>query len=141
MGLHTLAALSLLTLLCSSNGDQPVEEEAITPEHVQALGGPFPVDVQGAEVQEAARKAVEELNKISKAKKYFKLLNITSAEVQVTNLITYRIETVIGKTKCLKSEDVDLETCVLAKKERQCEFVIAFDPRNETYELIESCKK
>lgn len=36
--------------------------------------------------------------------------------VQVTNKINYKLEATIGKTKCRKSEDTDIQACGMAKK-------------------------
>ncbi|KAG5834839.1 cystatin-SN-like [Anguilla anguilla] len=144
MGLHAFTLLLLTSSLCISNGDQPVEEELTTPRRVQPLGGSFTLHPQSAEVQGVAKKAVEDFNRSSKSKKYFRLLNVTSAEYQVTNVINYKIDAVIGKTKCPRSEDPDLESCVLGKKMRQrkCKFEVTFNPRNDKYDFFHSsCKK
>ncbi|KAJ8347167.1 hypothetical protein SKAU_G00285680 [Synaphobranchus kaupii] len=142
MGLHAFMLLLFISMPCFSNGDQPMEEELITERNIQPPGSSFKINPEGAEVQEVAKKAVEEFNTRSNSKKYFKLLNVTSAEAQVTNLITYKIDAVIGKTKCLKAQDTDVESCVLGKKRRMCKFEVTFNPRNDKYELLHSsCKK
>ncbi|KAJ8402046.1 hypothetical protein AAFF_G00372810 [Aldrovandia affinis] len=142
MGLCAFLMLSIIPLLHFSNGDQPVEEELITARDIQPPGGSFQMNPQSPEVQEVAKKAVEEFNTRSKSKKYFRLLNVTSAETQVTNVITYKIDAIIGKTKCLKSADVGMESCVLGKKRLMCTFEVTFNPRNDKHELIDSsCKK
>ena len=50
---------------------------------VQLLGGWFERSADSEEVQEAVRSAMDDFNKKSKARKYFKLINVTSAETQV----------------------------------------------------------
>ncbi|KAI1904911.1 hypothetical protein AGOR_G00010550 [Albula goreensis] len=142
MGLHIFLLLSLIPLLCFSNGDELMEEEVITARHIQPQGAPFLINPESPEVQEVARKAVEEFNAKSKSRKYFRLLNVTSAETQVTNLITYKIDAVIGKTKCLKTADAVIESCVMGKKRLMCKFEVTYNPRNDKHELIDSsCKK
>lgn len=113
--------------------------------NVELLGGWTDANPEREDVQEAAKEAVEQFNSKSRAKKYFKLINITSARtqvhrlsrvltvhvcfkcivitlnntdisVQVTNRINYKIEAIIGKTKCHKSEGVNIESCLMAKK-------------------------
>lgn len=51
--------------------------------NVKLLGGWNDVNPESKDVQEAAEEAVEAFNMKSKAKKYFKLINITSARTQV----------------------------------------------------------
>lgn len=51
--------------------------------NVELLGGWNDANPESEDVQEAAKEAVEAFNMKSKAKKYFKLINITSARVQV----------------------------------------------------------
>ncbi|KAJ8260939.1 hypothetical protein COCON_G00166620 [Conger conger] len=144
MGLRAVMLLWITSLIYLSHGDLAVDEELIVPKHSHPSGGSFHMNPEGSEVLEAARKAVEEFNKRSSSKKYFRLLNVTSAEAQVTNLINYKIDAVIVKTKCLKSEEADIETCILGKKQKQrtCRFEVTFNPQNDTYELLLfSCKR
>ncbi|XDV53790.1 hypothetical protein PO909_022212, partial [Leuciscus waleckii] len=100
-----LLLVSFLSVFHSSIADQPLEE-AIVARNVELLGGWNDANPESEDVQEAAKEAVEAFNMKSKAKKYFKLINITSARTQVTNVINYKIEATIGKTKCRKSDDL-----------------------------------
>jgi len=56
---------------------------------VELLGGWSDANPEREDVQEAAKEAVEAFNTKSKAKKYFKLINIISARTQVTIQISY----------------------------------------------------
>ncbi|XP_031433123.1 cystatin-1 isoform X2 [Clupea harengus] len=123
-------------------GEAPVEEELISTRNVPLLGGWNAMSPESPEIQAAAKKAVEQFNTESKAKKFFKLLDVSSAETQVTNLINYKIHATIGKTKCRKTENADLETCDMAKKRLQCHFHVQYNPRNEELTVVAtSCKR
>ncbi|XP_030625901.1 cystatin-1 [Chanos chanos] len=142
MALRFVLLLSLFSVLQICYADQPVEEERIVAKKVQLLGGWATVSPERAEIQDAAKKAVEHFNLKSKTKKYFRLLNVSSAEVQVTNMINYKITATLGKTKCLKSEDAAVENCDLGKKRLTCKFEVQFNPRNDRHQVnASSCKK
>ncbi|XP_051541011.1 cystatin-C isoform X1 [Myxocyprinus asiaticus] len=137
-----LLLVSFLSVFHLSQADQPLEETIIVAKKVQLLGGWTEASPKREDVQEAAEEAVEKFNMNSKAKNYFKLINITSAHTQVTNMINYKIEATIGKTKCRKSEKADIESCVMAKKQFACKFDVTLDPRNDQHEVNSiSCKK
>ncbi|KAG5834840.1 cystatin-C-like [Anguilla anguilla] len=141
MGLHAFTLLLLTSSLCISNGDQPVEEFTVTTRDEQPLGGSYKLHPHSAEVQRVAKKAVEDFNQRSESD--FRLLSVTSAEYRVTNVINYKIDAVIGKTKCPESEGPDLESCVLERKmwQRKCNFEVTFDPRDDTYGFFQpSCE-
>ncbi|XP_028829495.1 cystatin-C [Denticeps clupeoides] len=134
--------LALVALVHVSHGIEEADEPLISASHVQLLGGWSTVNPEGSEIQEAAAKAVENFNTKSKAKKHFRLLQVTSAELQVTNKINYKIDTIIGKTSCLKSENKDVETCNLEKRQLQCKFDVQLNPRNDKHTVVASrCKK
>ncbi|KAF5897926.1 Cystatin precursor, partial [Clarias magur] len=85
--------------------------------YVQPLGDWAKVNTNQKDVQDATEKAVERFNTKSKAKKYFRLVDVTSARMKVTNMINYKIDAVLGKTKCPKSETAtDLDSCDMAQK-------------------------
>ncbi|XP_041915096.1 cystatin-C-like [Alosa sapidissima] len=142
MAFHIIVLLSMISVFEVALGDQPVEEELISTRNVPLLGGWSSMSPESPEVLAAAKKAVEQFNADSKAKKYFKLLEVSTAETQVTNMINYKITATLGKTKCRKSENADLETCDMAKKRLQCKFHVQYNPRNnELTVLTASCKR
>ncbi|XP_055065312.1 cystatin-C [Misgurnus anguillicaudatus] len=142
MDISLLLLLSFISVFHLSRADQPLEEAVIVPEKIRLLGGWSEANPKREDVQEAAKTAVENFNKKSKAKKYFKLINIKSAHTQVTNMINYKIEATIGKTKCLKSENADIESCIMSKKQLACKFAVTLNPRNDEHEVEKmSCKK
>ncbi|KAI2660095.1 L-cystatin [Labeo rohita] len=135
MDICFLLLVSFLSVFHFSSADQPLEEAIIVPRNVELLGGWSLANPEREDVQEAAKEAVEAFNLKSKAKKYFKLINVTSASTQVTNKINYKIEATIGKTKCRKSEDTVIEACGMAKKQLACKFEVALDPVTDDHEV------
>uniref|UniRef100_A0A9J8D9E0 Si:busm1-57f23.1 n=1 Tax=Cyprinus carpio carpio TaxID=630221 RepID=A0A9J8D9E0_CYPCA len=110
--------------------------------NVELLGGWTLANPKREDVQEAAKEAVEVFNKKSRAKRYFKLINVTSASTQVTNKINYKIEATIGKTKCRKSEDNDIQACGMAKRQLTCKIEVTLDPKTDDHEVQKiSCRR
>ncbi|KAM3599602.1 uncharacterized protein V6R79_008368 [Siganus canaliculatus] len=126
--------ICLLVQLCM--GDQPVED-VVTKKDVPLLGGWQERNTDSDEVKQVTQYAVDTFNTRAKGKKMFKLISIDSAHTQVTNMINYKIKAVLGKTKCLKDENHDLETCNLEKKRLKCHFLVVFNVRNNEYMLQE----
>uniref|UniRef100_A0A8C1XV23 Si:busm1-57f23.1 n=1 Tax=Cyprinus carpio TaxID=7962 RepID=A0A8C1XV23_CYPCA len=116
MDFRFLLLVSFLSVFHFNSADQPLEEEIIVERNVELLGGWTLASPEREDVQEAAEEAVEFFNSKSKAKKYFRLVNVTSASTQVTNKINYKIEVTLGKTKCHKSGGTLTEACAMAKK-------------------------
>ncbi|XP_072514980.1 cystatin [Salminus brasiliensis] len=142
MDLYLVLLLGLFSAVQLSQAQPPIEEEEITTINVQPLGGWSEAHPERQDVQEAAKTAVDKFNMRSKAKKYFKLLEVTSARTQVTNMIDFKINALIGKTKCLKTEPADLESCSLTRKRLMCKFEVEFNPRTDQYVAKKiSCKK
>ncbi|XP_063067244.1 L-cystatin [Engraulis encrasicolus] len=142
MALHIIVLLSMISVFEVALGDQPADEPLVSIRNVQLLGGWNQVHPEKPEIQEAAKKAVDHFNVDSKAKKYFKLLEVSAAETQVTNVINYKITATIGKTKCRKAENADLETCDMAKKRLQCKFTVQYNPRNDEFKVVATkCKR
>ncbi|TRY54400.1 hypothetical protein DNTS_023680 [Danionella cerebrum] len=142
MDKYFLLLLSFLSVLHLSTADQPLEETVVVARKVEMLGGWTNANPEREDIQEAAKEAVEHFNSKSRAKKYFKLIDITSARTQITNKINYKIEAIIGKTKCRKSKDANMDACLLAKKQLACKFDVTLDPVKDDHKVQQiSCKK
>lgn len=122
-------------------GEVPVDE-VIVARKVPLLGAWSEISPDQADVQEAARHAVETFNTNHKGRKTFKLLSISAAQSQVTNVINFKLDVVLGKTSCLKAEKQEVSSCSLERKQLKCHFVVTFDPRNDKHQLqSQECTK
>lgn len=113
---------------------------------VPLLGAWSEISPDQADVQEAARHAVETFNTNHKGRKTFKLLSVSAAQsqvgtfvrppleekttpagiyrnlklpfdsCQVTNVINFKLDVVLGKTSCLKAEKQEASSCSLERK-------------------------
>ncbi|XP_053501476.1 cystatin-F [Ictalurus furcatus] len=141
MNLYLVLLLSVLLAVHWSHGQDPVED-VIVSHNVQPLGDWSAINPNQEDVQKAARKAVENFNMKSKAKKYFKLVDVTSAQIKITNMINYKIDAIIGRTKCLKTEPGDLDSCDMAQRRLRCKFEVQYNPRNNQFTTVKmSCNK
>ncbi|XP_075885178.1 cystatin-M isoform X2 [Nelusetta ayraudi] len=113
-------------------GELPVDEVIIA-RKVPLLGAWSEISPDQADVQEAARHAVETFNTNHKGRKTFKLLSVSAAQSQVTNVINFKLDVILGKTSCLKAEK---------QEQLKCHFVVTFDPRNDKHQLqSQECTK
>ncbi|XP_054896701.1 T-kininogen 2 [Poeciliopsis prolifica] len=132
-------SLPLSLLICLSVfqlclGTSPVEK-IITAEKVNLLGSWHEKSPESKDVQRAAHHAVETFNKNSKYQMLFKLVSIQSAKSQVTNMINFKIIALLGKTKCPKTKNHDLKSCILDKGQLKCHLVVTLEPGSEKYDL------
>ncbi|XP_052464666.1 L-cystatin [Carassius gibelio] len=142
MEVRLLLLVSSLSVFHFSGAEQPVQEDIIVARQVELLGGWTLASPEREDVQEAAEEAVEVFNSKSKAKKYFRLLNVTSASTQVTNKMNYKIEATLGKTKCSKSDDTIIKACGMTKKQLACKFEVSLDLMTDDHEVQKmSCRR
>ncbi|XP_008284674.1 cystatin-like isoform X2 [Stegastes partitus] len=94
-------------------------------------GEPHTVPVNNCQVLKEARFAVAEFNKANVQEQFaYKVLNITSAKMQIVAGINYILEVWLGRTVCKKSHTADSEPCALhpEPKECQCHFIVTDVP-------------
>uniref|UniRef100_A0A3P8X2N9 Si:busm1-57f23.1 n=1 Tax=Cynoglossus semilaevis TaxID=244447 RepID=A0A3P8X2N9_CYNSE len=136
-----LSLLMCVSAVQLSVGDESVEE-ILTSRTLPVLGGWVDRSPDSAEIQAAVQYSLEMFNSRPKNKRMFKLVSVKSARSKVTNTINFKIDVILRKTKCLRSENQELDTCALTKKQLKCLFEGTFDPRNDKYELYNhKCKK
>ncbi|GAA6223392.1 cystatin-like [Lates japonicus] len=101
-----------------------------TAKHVMT-GQPHEVPANSTKVVTVARFAVVEFNKANTEDQFsYKIVNITSAKIQVVAGINYILDVQLGRTVCKKSDTVDGEPCDFhsESKELQCNFIITEVP-------------
>ncbi|XP_023261488.1 cystatin-like [Seriola lalandi dorsalis] len=94
-------------------------------------GQPRKVPVNNTKVLAAARFAVVEFNRDNAEDQLaYRIVNITSAKIQVVAGINYILEVQLGRTVCKKSDTADSEPCDLQSdsKELQCNFIVTEIP-------------
>uniref|UniRef100_A0A8C8A017 Cystatin domain-containing protein n=1 Tax=Oryzias sinensis TaxID=183150 RepID=A0A8C8A017_9TELE len=70
--------------------------------------------VSSANVSTAARFAIGEFNKANTEEHYaYKILNITSARMQIVAGINYILDAQLGRTVCKRKDTVDCQLCAL----------------------------
>ncbi|XP_004074921.1 cystatin-F isoform X2 [Oryzias latipes] len=117
-------------------------EEVIQAEKSYMLGGWVEINPESADVQDAAQHVVRTINSKAKYKKMFKLILVSSAKRQVTNAINFKVDMVLGRTKCLNSGNHDLNNCTLTKRQLQCNSDVLFNPSDSRHHVQNyKCKK
>ncbi|XP_029940459.1 cystatin-like [Salarias fasciatus] len=136
-----VSLLICLSVVHLCMGDQPVEE-VITAKKVHHMGSWIETDPYAEDVQEAVQFAVQMFNTQSKSKKMFKLVSVENTKSQVTNRIGFKFDAVLVKTKCLKSENHDVNSCSLKKRHMKCHFRVSFDAHTRKHDVEKhKCKK
>nr|XP_046257945.1 cystatin-SA-like [Scatophagus argus] len=105
--------------VCASVGGFVTAEQVMT-------GEPRRVPVSSARVLSAARFAVAEFNRANAEDTFaYKLVNITSAKIQVVAGINYILDVQLGGSVCKTSDMDDREPCAYFEpKELQCHFIV-----------------
>ncbi|XP_029305897.1 cystatin-like [Cottoperca gobio] len=121
-----------LIFVCASAG-------RIVPAQVMT-GEVHEVPVNSTIVLRASRFAVFEFNKANAAEEQFayKIVNITSAKIQVVAGINYILEMKLGRM-CKTNGTADREPCVFhcEPKELQCHFIVRETPWEDSLVLTE----
>ncbi|XP_073338673.1 cystatin-like [Pagrus major] len=111
----------------------------VTAQHVMT-GQPREVPVNGTEVEAAARFAVFEFNRDYTEDRFaYKIMNITSAKIQVVAGIKLILEVRLGRTVCKSSDTSDGEACGFNSehKELWCHFVVTEIPWEDSRVLTQ----
>ncbi|XP_072247705.1 cystatin-like [Leuresthes tenuis] len=104
-------------------------------------GQPQKVPVSGTGVVKAARFAVVEFNRANTEELFaYKIVNITSAKMQIVAGINYILDVQLGRTMCKRRDTDDSEPCALhpEPKECQCCFVVTDVPWENSHILTQS---
>ncbi|XP_059215611.1 cystatin-like [Centropristis striata] len=94
-------------------------------------GQPHEVPVNSNKVLTAARFAVVEFNTANAEEQFaYKIVDITSAKIQLVAGINYILEMQLGRTMCKRNGTADSQPCVLHSepKELQCHFIVTEIP-------------
>ncbi|KAM6922864.1 cystatin-like [Lycodopsis pacificus] len=101
-------------------------------------GRPHKVPVNSTKVVSAAQFAVLEFNRANVEEQFaYKIVNITSAKMQVVSGINYIMDMLLGRTMCKRIYTADGEPCALHfnPKELQCHFVVTEIPWEDSRAL------
>ncbi|XP_051234708.1 cystatin-like [Dicentrarchus labrax] len=104
-------------------------------------GQPLEVPVNSAKVLRAARFAMVEFNRDNAEDLFaYKIVNITSAKIQVVAGINYILEVKLGRTMCKTSDTIDTEPCLYHSepKELKCHFVVTEIPWEDSRVLTQN---
>ncbi|XP_029926695.1 cystatin-like [Myripristis murdjan] len=93
-------------------------------------GRPVAVPANSSDVWRAARFALSEFNRADDEDLFaYKIINITSAKIQVVAGIKYILEVQLGRTLCRKKDTADPEPCVLQNDSKKlCHFIVTEIP-------------
>uniref|UniRef100_A0A3P9K6E0 Cystatin domain-containing protein n=1 Tax=Oryzias latipes TaxID=8090 RepID=A0A3P9K6E0_ORYLA len=110
------------------------------------MDGMQKVPVSSANVSTAARFAIGEFNKANTEEHYaYKILNITSARMQIVAGINYILDAQLGRTVCKRKDTVDCQLCALQTdpKECQCHFIVTNIPWEKNAHVLteNKCQK
>ncbi|XP_035519895.1 cystatin-like [Morone saxatilis] len=104
-------------------------------------GQPHEVPVNSTGVVRAALFAMVEYNRDNAEDLFaYKIVNITSAKIQVVAGINYILEVKLGRTMCKTSDTTDTEPCVYHSepKELRCHFVVTEIPWEDSSVLTQN---
>ncbi|XP_041866659.1 cystatin-like [Melanotaenia boesemani] len=112
----------------------------LTAKHVM-IGQPHKVPVNSPGVLKAARFAVVDFNRANIDEVFaYKIMNVTSAKMQIVAGINYILDVQLGRTVCKRRDTDDSEPCALHSehKECHCHFIVTEIPWENLCVLTEN---